>query len=55
MREKCGMQERCDGGEVLDRLEKLDIYSEYEAAKVIKSLCLAMQHVHMCGVIHRGM
>jgi len=45
--------ERCDGGEVLDRLEKLDIYSEYEAAKVIKSLCLAMQHVHMCGVIHR--
>merc|ERR1712070_741135 len=45
--------ERCDGGEVLDRLQKLQTYSEREAADVIKSLCTALQHVHSCGVIHR--
>ena len=47
------MQERCDGGEVLDRLEELNVYSEQEAAGVIRSLCIALDHVHKCGVIHR--
>ena len=45
--------EMCKGGELFDRIEKKDHYTEDEARAVMLQINSAIQHCHSKGVIHR--
>ena len=45
--------EMCKGGELFDRIEKKDHYTEDEARAVMLQINSAIQHCHSKGVIHK--
>lgn len=47
--------EMCSGGELFDRIEQKDHYSEDEARAVVLQVNAALHHCHEKGVIHRDL
>ena len=47
--------EMCSGGELFDRIEQKDHYSEDEARSVVLQVNSALHHCHEKGVIHRDL
>lgn len=45
------MVERCNGGELFDRIKRRGRYSEAEAAKLLRQLVSALLHMHRNGNI----
>lgn len=47
--------EYCPGGELFDKIaaQKDQMFSEGEAAKIMKKLLRAINHCHASGVVHR--
>ena len=43
------------GGEVFERICDEGNYSEREAAKVVRQITLALQHLHHSGIVHRDL
>lgn len=49
------VMELCPGGDLLDRLLDVGIYSELEAAAIMNKLLLAVNHMHSSYVCHRDL
>jgi ribosomal protein S6 kinase alpha-5 len=47
--------ELLEGGELLQRLRKLEKFTESEAARIMYQLVSAVQHMHSKGVVHRDL
>lgn len=47
------VMELCSGGRLLDQMAKEGLYSEYQAANIIKQLILVIKYCHDMGVVHR--
>lgn len=45
----------CTGGELFDRIVKLEKFSEREAAKLMKKILSAVQHLHEHEICHRDL
>ena len=43
------------GGEVFDRICDYGVYSERDAARVIRDAAEALQHLHQRGIVHRDL
>jgi serine/threonine protein kinase len=46
------VMERCNGGELFDRIKRKGRYSEAEAARLLRQLISALLHMHHNGVAH---
>ena len=49
------VMELCTGGDVLDRLLQKGTLSEMEVANIMRTLLLAVNHLHNLGIIHRDL
>lgn len=49
------VMEKCDGGDVLDRVADIEHYSEKDACQFSKGLLLAVQFMHERGIAHRDL
>mmetsp|Transcript_642 Transcript_642/g.964 ORF Transcript_642/g.964 Transcript_642/m.964 type:complete len:226 (-) Transcript_642:419-1096(-) len=49
------VMELLDGGDLFDRIVAKNKLSEVEAAKITRSLALALNHMHERGIIHRDL
>lgn len=47
--------EKCQGGELFDRIIEKEFFSEKEAARVFKQILLAINYCHNNGVCHRDL
>ncbi|CAI5466675.1 unnamed protein product [Closterium sp. Yama58-4] len=47
------VMELCEGGDLFDRIDSHGRLSEPSAARIFRSLMLALQHCHSCGIVHR--
>lgn len=47
--------EHCRGGELFDRLVKLNVFSEAQAASIMKQLLSAVMYCHNHGICHRDL
>lgn len=47
--------EYCSGGELFDRIQKINCFSEREAAKYIKQLLSAIAYLHGKNIVHRDL
>jgi len=45
--------ELCKGGELFDEIAKKGVYSEKQAAGIIKQILLAVSYFHEMGIVHR--
>lgn len=45
----------CSGGELFDRIQKINYFSEAEAAKYIKQLLSAISYLHAKNIVHRDL
>jgi calcium/calmodulin-dependent protein kinase I len=45
--------DRCEGGELFNRIVEKGAFSEKEASRVIKQICAAVQYLHSIGIVHR--
>ena len=41
------------GGELFDRIKEKEFFTEREAAKMVRQVCLAISHLHKNGIAHR--
>lgn len=46
---------RCDGGELFDRIVKLEAIVENHAARYVKQIIEAVDHLHDRGIVHRNL
>lgn len=49
------VMEKCDGGDVLDRVASIEHYSEKDACQFSKGLLQAVQFMHERGIAHRDL
>ncbi|CAI5479655.1 unnamed protein product [Closterium sp. Yama58-4] len=47
------VMELCEGGDLFDRIDSHGRLSEPSAARIFRSLMLALQHCHSHGIVHR--
>ncbi|CAI5487826.1 unnamed protein product [Closterium sp. Naga37s-1] len=47
------VMELCEGGDLFDRIDSHGRLSEASAARIFRSLMLALQHCHSHGIVHR--
>ncbi|CAI7806551.1 unnamed protein product [Closterium sp. NIES-54] len=47
------VMELCEGGDLFDRIDSHGRLSESSAARIFRSLMLALQHCHSHGIVHR--
>ena len=47
------VQELCSGGELFQRILDRGSFTERDAAKFVRELASALQHVHAMGIVHR--
>ena len=47
--------EECQGGELFERIMKMNHFSEDRAARLTAELCSAVSHLHSCGIAHRDL
>ena len=45
----------CEGGDLFSQIVEHGKYSEAEAVKCCRQLAEALQHIHACGITHRGL
>jgi calcium-dependent protein kinase len=49
------VMELCTGGELFERIVESQRFSEKKAAKYLKSMNSAVQHLHSLGICHRDL
>jgi calcium-dependent protein kinase len=49
------VMQMCTGGELFDRIVKLERFSEKEAAELMKKILSAVQHLHERNICHRDL
>jgi len=47
--------ELCTGGELFDRIIKVEYFSEAYAAKVFRQICEALNYCHSQDIVHRDL
>ncbi len=47
--------ELCTGGELMDRIIRMQHFSERVASRYFRQMCLGVQHCHAHGVVHRDL
>jgi len=45
--------EKCEGGELMDRITARDLYTEEEAKDIIRQIASALAYCHARGIVHR--
>lgn len=45
----------CTGGELFDRICAKGNYYEADAAELVRTIMLAVQHIHAAGIVHRDL
>ena len=48
------MMECMRGGELFQRIQEREDFTEREAAELMKDICVAVKYLHDMGVAHRG-
>lgn len=49
------VMECMQGGELFDRIQKKGHFTEREAAEIVRSVCLAVAHLHYMNIAHRDL
>ncbi|RLN56413.1 hypothetical protein BBJ28_00017448 [Nothophytophthora sp. Chile5] len=47
------VMERVTGGELFDRIVRVGVYSERQAAEIITNVLQALRYLHSCNILHR--
>lgn len=47
------MEEYCQGGDLLAKMEIVPEWSEPQVAAIIKQILIALQYCHKLGIVHR--
>lgn len=51
----CIVLDYCAGGNVFDRVMEQQMFTELQAASLIRQIANALQHIHKLGIVHRDL